>query len=81
MNCPKCGAVARVYDSRPFDDHTWRRRKCVECKHKFTTVEIDGDYYAEMKPIDKKAVQKALCDGFENITNMVHRALEIEKGV
>jgi len=52
MNCPICGGQTCVVDSRPNEDSTRRRRECAECKHRFSTVEIDVDYYARLT--DKK---------------------------
>lgn len=49
MNCPICGYETRVIDSRPDEDSTRRRRECTECKHRFSTVEIDTDYYKKLK--------------------------------
>lgn len=79
MNCPICGGKTRVADSIPNEDSTRRRRKCVECKHKFYTVEIDADYYELLKPLDKKALQKALLDGCASITEKVYSALGIKE--
>lgn len=83
MNCPHCGGETHVVDSRPNEDSTRRRRECVECKHRFSTVEIDADYYETLKPIDKNAVQKAvqqiLLDGCANITEKVYSALGIKE--
>lgn len=42
MNCPKCKAlVTRVIDTRGKDDgmEVYRRRRCVACGHKFSTLE------------------------------------------
>ena len=36
MNCPKCNADTKVIDRRG----ERRRRECVECKHRFSTVEL-----------------------------------------
>ncbi len=79
MNCPICGGKTRVIDSIPNEDSVQRRRKCVECKHRFATVEIDADYYETSKPLDKMALQKALLDGYANITEKVHSALGIKE--
>lgn len=40
--CPKSGAPGpRVYDSRArTNEGVWRRRKCLRCGERFTTVEI-----------------------------------------
>ena len=78
MNCPHCGGETKVVDSRPNEDSTRRRRECLECKHRFSTVEIDADYYETLKPVDKYALQNALLDGYTNITEKVYRALNIK---
>lgn len=79
MNCPICGGATRVADSRPNSDSIRRRRECLECKNRFSTVEIDADYYATLKPIDKKAVRKVLYDGFANLTRQLFYLLNIEE--
>lgn len=79
MTCPVCGGITEIIDSRPKQDYTRRRRKCTACSYRFTTVEIDADIYAGMKPLNKKAVQMALLDGFENITKQVYNALGIKE--
>jgi|TARA_B100001094_G_scaffold92971_2_gene88844 transcriptional regulator NrdR family protein len=40
MKCEKCQAETQVFDSRPKDNTIKRRRRCVKCKHRFTTVEM-----------------------------------------
>lgn len=79
MNCPHCGGETHVVDSRPNEDSTRRRRECIECKHRFSTVEIDADYYETLKPIDKEAVRKALLDGYTKVTAGVCSALGIKE--
>ena len=79
MNCPNCGGHTNVVDSRPNEDSTRRRRECEVCKHRFSTVEIDADYYEKLKPIDKQALQSALFDGYTSITEKVYRALHIKE--
>jgi transcriptional regulator NrdR family protein len=44
--CPACKGRSKVLDSRPHDDHLRRRRKCLECGHRWTTHEIDADLFA-----------------------------------
>ncbi len=40
MRCPYCGSdQTRVVDTRPTSDGIRRRRKCLACGRKFTTVE------------------------------------------
>lgn len=38
--CPKCGAETRVQNSRPTAHGILRRRKCDECGHRHSTLEI-----------------------------------------
>ena len=41
MNCPRCHKETKVIDSRLVDWNTQRerRRECLECGYRFTTVE------------------------------------------
>lgn len=42
--CPHCGSHENaVVDSRPHDGTIRRRRKCAECKQRFTTHEMTGE--------------------------------------
>lgn len=44
MNCPKCGNdVVSCIDSRPKSGTIYRRRKCISCGFRFSTVEIGLD--------------------------------------
>ena len=45
MACPQCGhQVCRVLDSRSRKGLSIRRRReCISCKHRFTTLEIHED--------------------------------------
>lgn len=45
MTCPYCGSDTKVINSRPQEDSVWRRRKCVDCKARFSTTEIDLEIY------------------------------------
>lgn len=42
MNCPRCGADSRVYDSRPGEHFTTQRKRvCLApAAHRFTTLEM-----------------------------------------
>ena len=79
MTCPKCGGATFVKDSRTDEDQTRRRRECAECKHRFSTVEIDADYYSTMKPRNKYAFQLALLDGYTELTKRLYRALDFDE--
>ena len=48
MKCPKCGGKARTYDSRPrMDNRNWRRKRCVVCDYRFTTIEMTSTDFAK----------------------------------
>ena len=54
MVCPECGYNTYIIDTRIRPDETIRRRRqCVECKYRFTTVEVPMDKY------EKKRYQQA----------------------
>lgn len=40
MLCPKCSEETNVTDSRPAGYGVRRRRKCVKCGYRMTTVEV-----------------------------------------
>lgn len=40
--CPKCNGRSEVKDSRASPRGTRRRRTCVDCGYKWTTIEIIG---------------------------------------
>ena len=50
MNCIKCGAKSRVYESRPEGETMMRRRECLICKTRYQTIEV-------LKPI-KQVLKK-----------------------
>ena len=55
MTCPKCYEKTKVIDSRTDDDSTERRRACLGCGYRFSTIEIDRDLYERtVKQIDKR---------------------------
>lgn len=41
--CQKCGGVTRVVDTRPNREYIWRRRQCVACGHRFSSIEVTAD--------------------------------------
>ena len=43
MTCPVCGGKTHSTDSRSDGETVRRRRECLECKHRFTTKEIDAN--------------------------------------
>lgn len=59
MNCVKCGKPTRVINSRPAPRNGVRRRRlCMTCEHRFTTVEAVDEQTAEDRIADLKAALK-----------------------
>lgn len=58
MICPECGGETLVYDSRRSLDSIRRRRKCMICEGRFTTVEIDVDLYRKLIDASEKPVKQ-----------------------
>jgi transcriptional regulator NrdR family protein len=48
MTCPECNGKTKVVDSRTDEDSTLRRRECIDCGYRFSTVEVDKDMYERM---------------------------------
>ena len=48
LDCPVCFGTTKVIETRPEEDCVNRRRLCLECGHKFSTVEIDMDVYKKL---------------------------------
>ena len=41
--CAKCHGESRVVDSRVSNANTRRRRECLTCKHRWSTMEISSE--------------------------------------
>lgn len=55
MNCPQCESKTAVTETRHYEDprggfeYVQRRRKCLECGHKFVSVEVAMDTWINVK--------------------------------
>ena len=50
MLCPRCKSdVLSCIDSRPSGDTTRRRRMCLDCKVRFSTIEVPEYEYKDLK--------------------------------
>ena len=59
MQCPKCNAYGLACsDSRPYNETIRRRRRCMNCGYRFSTVEISVEDYRKLK--DKEPETEAL---------------------
>ena len=93
MRCPQCGHTTRVLETRAeFDGMVNRRRReCVQCKHRFGSLEIDDALANTMRAYlapHVKAVRKqhALAQRNEQIAARLragekHAALASEFGL
>lgn len=68
MKCPICGGDTTVIDSRPKVDSVGRRRKCLKCSYRFSTLEIEAERYTTKKKIDTE---------LENFKRVLYAALEL----
>lgn len=57
MNCPKCNAESSVIETR----NVRRRRECVSCKHRFSTLEVlaERGLRLKAKKVEAPVVPKA----------------------
>ena len=58
MTCPKCNEKTRTIETNTEDDSIMRRRECVACLYRFSTIEIDMDFYKRMVKSDDKRQRK-----------------------
>ena len=54
MTCPNCNGKTKVIESITEEDSTIRRRECITCGYRFSTVEIDKDLYERIIKEDDK---------------------------
>lgn len=80
--CPACGKTeARVTDSRGVDQTVRRRRVCLGCQTRFTTVEVvigSGPKHARNQMAAKAAVAKATADIDATATLKARIAMALE---
>ena len=53
MTCPECGYDTTVRDSRRSDDQIKRRRECLRCRYRFSTIEIDQDQFDRLTSMNE----------------------------
>ena len=52
MTCPKCNEKTKTIETNTENDSIVRRRECVACLYRFSTIEIDMDFYKRMVKSD-----------------------------
>lgn len=79
MDCPVCGAATSVINSRIRCDDVRRRRSCLGCGFRFSTIEIDIDVYKQMQPVDKVAIYKEITKAVEELKRAALCTLELDE--
>ncbi|BAQ89923.1 transcriptional regulator NrdR [uncultured Mediterranean phage uvMED] len=59
MRCLECGKGSRVVDSKKTLERITRRRECVQCGHRWNTVEYREGVRPKAEPIKPKAEPRA----------------------
>lgn len=77
MTCPNCGVKTKVVDSRSHEDSKSRRRECIGCRFRFSTVEIDADYYETLKPTNRQEILSRLDECYKEFMVQMQKALKI----
>lgn len=55
MKCPMCGSdTTATLDSRSDNDSVVRRKKCLECNYRWTTIEIDREQWCSVLQIKEQ---------------------------
>ena len=78
IRCDKCGgANIATLDSRPMDSYVRRRRKCLNCDHRFTTYEVEAILLSQVIQIEaKKMAKKMVSEGIkENSDKLIDQLL------
>ena len=70
LDCTLCMGDNRVVDSRPSPDPAivkWRRRQCLACGERYTTVEITDSYYAQLVGLQRRyMLDKRIKEGLQD---------------
>lgn len=81
MMCPECGGDTKVVETRfGIDDLRCRRRECLECGCRFSTVEINMDVYKKLRPPNPKAIFTLIDKAFAILKTDMQNALEEHHG-
>ena len=59
MRCLECGKGSRVVDSKKTLERITRRRECVECGHRWNTIEYREGARPKAEPVKPKAEPRA----------------------
>lgn len=77
MNCPLCRGQTIVVDSRLRDDCITRRRECLVCEYRFSTIEVEREHYKRMVPPDREALRASVDRFLLNLKAAIYKALKL----
>lgn len=75
MTCPMCNGDTKIVDSRKNIDNVVRYRKCRECSYRFSTVEIDEDFYSRLNTKKPSSEDISKLKKFKNILKEITNKL------
>lgn len=56
MKCPQCSwGSSTVLEARQTQQYKRRRRECLSCEHRWTTVEVTAEEHTRLKGLANKA--------------------------
>ena len=77
MDCPVCGGGTVVSDSRRCADFVNRKRKCLDCDYRFSTVELETDMLQSWQNSHEPAKKTAIeVEGVEKAVRLLNTFLE-----
>jgi len=83
MNCPKCSAEdSKVFNSRKKEadgGSVWRRRRCYECDHAWSTIELQQDFLDRLLFVDKDQFTLEELTTYAKVSASISKNLERAK--
>ena len=75
MECPKCGDSTKVIDSRTKSEGKYRRRECLSCFSRFSTIEERITKIKKVIKKEKVKKEKRKKEGFDDLEAFIDRIL------
>lgn len=69
MKCPDCKSATEIVDTQKFDTVVWRRRRCLSCKGRFSTHEVQ----VEEKQKSRVVLQPEKAEPKPKVVNLLPR--------
>ena len=75
MECPKCGDSTKVIDSRTKSEGKYRRRECLSCFSRFSTIKERITKIKKVIKKEKVKKEKRKKEGFDDLEAFIDRIL------